>query len=70
MVMKLIDRLRGGGGGTAIDPVCGMTVDTKNPPGGTFEHEGTTYYFCGRGCRLNFEEDPVGYLSGEKHEEM
>jgi Cu+-exporting ATPase len=68
MVMKLLDRLRGGG--TAVDPVCGMDVDKKNPPGGTFDHEGETYYFCGRGCRLNFEEDPAGYLSGEKHEEM
>jgi Cu+-exporting ATPase len=59
-----------GRGGTAIDPVCGMTVDKGNPPGGTFKYEGTTYYFCGRGCRLDFEEDPVGYLSGEKKGEM
>jgi YHS domain-containing protein len=55
---------------SAIDPVCGMTVDTANPPGGTFKYEGTTYYFCSRGCRLDFEEDPVGYLSGEKKGEM
>ena len=27
-----------------------MDVDTKNPPGGSYEHEGTTYYFCGAGC--------------------
>jgi YHS domain-containing protein len=68
MVMKLLDAIRGRR--TAIDPVCGMTVDRRNPPGGTAEHEGTTYYFCGPGCRLSFEEDPVGYLSGEKREEM
>ena len=55
---------------SAIDPVCGMEVDTGDPPGGTHEHDGTTYYFCGRGCRLEFEEDPVGYLSGEKKMEM
>lgn len=55
-----------GRSGTAIDPVCGMEVDTGNPPGGSHEHEGSTYYFCGRGCRLEFEEDPQGYLSGEK----
>ena len=55
---------------TAEDPVCHMQVDTKNPPGGTHEHEGTTYYFCGKGCRLDFEEDPQGYLSGEKNSEM
>ena len=68
MVMKLLDRLRGQS--TAIDPVCKMEVDTKNPPGGTFDYDGDTYYFCGPGCRLNFEEDPVGYLSGEKSGEM
>ena len=68
MVMKLLDRLRGRS--TAIDPVCHMEVDTKNPPGGTLEHDGETYYFCGPGCRLNFEEDPAGYVSGEKHEKM
>ena len=55
---------------TATDPVCGMDVDTKAPPGGSYEHEGTTYYFCGTGCRLEFQEDPQGYLSGEKKMEM
>ena len=54
----------------AIDPVCGMEVDTGKPPGGSHEHEGATYYFCGRGCRLEFEEDAQGYLSGEKKMEM
>ncbi len=67
--MNLIERIRGGGS-TAVDPVCGMNVDTRNPPGGSFEYKGTTYYFCGRGCRLEFEEDPEGYLSGEKKIEM
>ncbi len=56
--------------GTAVDPACGMEVDTSNPPGGSTVHEGETYYFCARGCRLSFEEDPSGYLSGEKREEM
>ena len=69
MVSKVIDFLRGGEG-TAIDPCCGMEVDTSNPRGGSYEYEGTTYYFCARGCRLNFEEDPQAYLSGEKTEEM
>jgi Cu+-exporting ATPase len=66
--MNLIERLRGSH--EAIDPVCGMTVDTRKPPGGSFEYSGTTYYFCGRGCRLEFEEDPEGYLSGKKKMEM
>ena len=69
MVSKVIDFLRGGEG-TAIDPCCGMEVDTSNPRGGSYEYEGTTYYFCARGCRLGFEEDPHAYLSGEKTEEM
>ncbi len=55
---------------TAVDPVCGMKVNTRNPPGGSIEHLSATYYFCGRGCRLEFEEDPAGYLSGEKRMEM
>lgn len=69
MVSKVIDFLRGGED-TAIDPCCGMEVDTSNPRGGSYEYEGTTYYFCARGCRLSFEEDPQAYLSGEKTEEM
>ena len=55
---------------TAIDPVCGMEVDVKNPGGGTYEHEGTTYYFCAPGCNAEFKADPAGYLSGDKKMEM
>ena len=47
---------------TATDPVCGMDVNTKSPPGGTHEHQGTTYYFCGVGCRNVFAENPAKYL--------
>ncbi len=49
----------------AIDPVCKMEVDMKNPRGGTAEHEHTTYYFCGPGCRKVFVADPAKYLSGK-----
>ncbi len=51
--------------GQVIDPVCGMTVqlETARTKGLTFVHEGTEYGFCGRGCRLDFEEDPGRYLS-------
>ena len=55
---------------TAVDPVCKMDVDVKNPSGGTHEHEGETYYFCGPGCRVAFSKEPVAYLSGEKSMEM
>ena len=57
-------------GPTAIDPVCGMDVDTSSPPGGTWEHEGVTYYFCGPGCNRAFQKEPEAYLSGGKKVEM
>ena len=58
------------GGSTAIDPVCKMEVDTKKPSGGTHEHEGQTYYFCGPGCRVAFSKEPEAYISGGKKMEM
>jgi Cu+-exporting ATPase len=45
----------------AIDPVCGMEVDTTAATL-TSERDGTVYYFCGRGCKLDFDEDPETYL--------
>ena len=65
---RLLDLLRRRG--PAIAPACGMEVDRADPPGGSTIHDGETYYFCARGCRLSFEEDPSAYLSGEKREEM
>jgi Cu+-exporting ATPase len=47
---------------TEIDPVCGMEVDTETAQN-TVEHDGKTYYFCSRGCMLDFKEDPDKYLS-------
>jgi YHS domain-containing protein len=49
---------------TAIDPVCGMTVDlaAAQAAGLTTEHDGQTYAFCGRGCLLDFRDDPATYL--------
>jgi Cu+-exporting ATPase len=54
----------------AEDPVCHMQVDVKKPNGGTHEHQGATYYFCGPGCRVAFSKDPDAYLSGEKRMDM
>lgn len=45
----------------AIDPVCGMTVDTAAETE-RFDHAGTTYYFCRPGCRDAFARDPGAYL--------
>jgi YHS domain-containing protein len=49
---------------TAIDPVCGMTVDVAEAQaaGLTTDHDGQTYAFCGRGCLLDFRDDPATYL--------
>jgi YHS domain-containing protein len=55
---------------TAVDPVCGMDVDMNDPSGGTWDHEGQTYYFCGAGCNRAFQKEPEAYLSGEKKMEM
>ena len=57
-------------GESAVDPVCHMAVDVDSPSGGTWEHEGVTYYFCGPGCNHAFHKDPEAYLSGEKKMEM
>jgi xanthine dehydrogenase accessory factor len=46
---------------TAVDPVCGMTVEIATAAD-HFEHEGVTYWFCATGCRRRFERDPASYL--------
>jgi Cu+-exporting ATPase len=53
----------------AIDPVCGMEVDTATSDL-SFEFEGTTYWFCGRGCLLEFTDDPKKYLSPDHEPSM
>jgi Cu+-exporting ATPase len=47
---------------SAVDPVCGMTV---NPTTARFtaEHDGHTYYFCCGGCRTKFLADPDKYTA-------
>ena len=46
------------------DPVCGMTVDPgeAREKGLTLTHEGTEYAFCGKGCLLEFRDDPAKFL--------
>jgi YHS domain-containing protein len=46
------------------DPVCGMTVDPDRArqEGLTLTHEGTEYAFCGKGCLLEFRDDPAKHL--------
>ena len=46
------------------DPVCGMTVDVEQArqKGLTYEYDGREYAFCGKGCMLDFKDDPQQYL--------
>jgi Cu+-exporting ATPase len=48
--------------GTAIDPICGMTV-TKATAQHIAEYNGQTYYFCSAGCRTRFLADPTAYAA-------
>jgi len=50
--------------GEVIDPVCGMTVDLQEARarGLTLIHANVDYYFCGKGCKLDFQENPDHYL--------
>ncbi|MEP7193062.1 MAG: YHS domain-containing protein [Actinomycetota bacterium] len=45
-----------------VDPVCGMSVDPATAAA-TVEHEGQTYYFCGKGCAKSFAADPGKYVN-------
>ena len=47
---------------SAIDPVCGMSVDPHTTPH-RHSHQGHPYYFCSSGCRNKFAADPARYLS-------
>ena len=47
------------------DPVCGMTVDPATAKG-SFEHDGTTYYFCSTGCLARFKANPGQYTGAGK----
>jgi YHS domain-containing protein len=59
--MTTLDRIFSGPD-KATDPVCGMEVNMTNPPGGTAEHEGGTYYFCASGCREAFTANPKDFV--------
>ena len=58
---------RAGSGQVVTDPVCGMTIDPKTAAG-SYEHNGTTYYFCNSGCLARFKENPEMFLSTQAHE--
>jgi YHS domain-containing protein len=44
-----------------IDPVCGMTIDERNPQLET-KFAGKQYFFCSEECRQEFEDHPEEFL--------
>jgi len=50
-------------GPTAIDPVCGMTVNLK-PDTRTESYSGEDFHFCSGKCQTKFQADPCFYASG------
>jgi P-type Cu+ transporter len=57
---------------TAVDPVCGMQVNPEIAATQelTSEHEGRTYFFCGKGCKLDFDDDPARYFDPDYQPQM
>ena len=51
------------------DPVCGMDVDPAVSEL-SLEHDGKTYWFCGKGCLLDFKDDPERYLAPDYQPSM
>ena len=51
------------GVGTAIDPVCGVTVTLKANTR-TESFEGKPFHFCSEACQKKFKSDPWFYASG------
>jgi YHS domain-containing protein len=49
---------------TAIDPICGMTVDIATADY-TTSHDGQRYFFCGAGCLKAFMLNPAAFISAE-----
>jgi YHS domain-containing protein len=50
----------GGGQGYALDPVCGMQVETAHAPA-RGEHEGHAVYFCSDHCHDRFMASPARF---------
>ena len=49
----------------AIDPVCGMEVDERTSKDKAV-YEGTTYFFCSKDCKDEFDASPSDYIGGEE----
>jgi Cu+-exporting ATPase len=47
------------------DVVCGMMVDTETTELRS-HFKGQTYYFCGPGCKREFDQDPEKFVEAEE----
>ena len=56
----------------AKDPVCGMDVNPEiaSAQGLKSDYDGETYFFCGKGCKLDFDEDPAKFFGPEYQPHM
>jgi YHS domain-containing protein len=54
------------------DPVCGMTVNLAEARGKGLatEYDGREYGFCGKGCLLEFKDEPERFLAEDYVPEM
>ena len=48
-------------GAAIVDPVCGMTVNPDSAAG-SYEYDGSTYYFCSSHCLDKFRANPEAYV--------
>src|SRR5687768_704318 len=60
--MKSLPMIHSHQDASAIDPVCGMTVNPAHAAG-SYEHAGHTYYFCNVSCLNRFKADPARYTT-------
>ena len=51
----------------ATDPVCGMAVNPEDAraKGLNSTYQDNEYFFCGKGCLLEFADDPQKYLDSD-----
>lgn len=49
-------------GRLTTDPVCGMTIEVETTKA-SLVHDGTTLYFCSRGCSWEFQQSPQQFIA-------
>src|SRR5215471_9215245 len=49
---------------SAVDQVCGMSVDPATASH-KIERDGNTFYFCSERCKTRFAKNPAKYAAGK-----